>query len=514
MGSGQAIGPWRVLDAREALPLHDRAATRAVEAEAQAGLPAHTLMQRAGLGVARLAMAVAPHARRVQVLAGPGNNGGDGLVAAWHLWQRGLDVQVCLLADPERLPDDAADAWRRARAAGVPIGPAWPDEPRPDLVIDALLGIGATRAPADAMADLIQRLDRRQVPVLAVDGPTGLDADTGVAALPCVRATWTLSLLTLKPGLFTASGRDHAGEVWFDDLQVPPREAGACAWLGAGAAAPAGGPGPRRHAHHKGSFGDVVVVGGADGMAGAADLAGEAALLAGAGRVYVSTLGTSRPTLRAELMAREQAWRADAAVLASQTIACGCGGGTPVADALPPLLAHAGRLLLDADGLNAVASDGALQQRLSARGRAGQPTVLTPHPLEAARLLGATRDEVQRDRLAAARRLTDRFHAVVVLKGSGTVVAAPGTPPWVNPTGNAALATPGSGDVLAGWMAGTWARLGGSPSGSTAVQTAFAAACHAVWLHGRAADEAVPRLGTGLPLPAGELASHMSRIRG
>lgn len=111
MGSGQTIGPWRVLDAREALPLHDRAATRTVEAEAQAGLPAHTLMQRAGLGVARLAMAVAPQARRVQVLAGPGNNGGDGLVAAWHLWQRGLDVQVCLLADPERLPDDAADAW-------------------------------------------------------------------------------------------------------------------------------------------------------------------------------------------------------------------------------------------------------------------------------------------------------------------------------------------------------------------------------------------------------------------
>lgn len=513
MSPGHTIGPWRVLDATRALPLHDRAATRLIEAEAQASLPAHALMQRAGLGVARLAMAVAPHARQVRVLAGPGNNGGDGLVAALHLRQRGLDVRVSLLGDAARLPADATDACHRARSAGVVIEPAWPAGEANDLVIDALLGIGASRPPAGPMAECIHRLHAQQTPVLAVDGPTGLAADTGVAAQPCVRARWTLSLLTLKPGMFTASGRDHAGEVWFDDLLVPPSDHRACAWLGPASAAPASGPEPRRHAQHKGSFGDMVVVGGADGMGGAAALAGEAALLAGAGRVVVSALGGTALPLRAELMARDRAWAAEASVLAKQTVACGCGGGAAVAEALPTLIAHAGRLLLDADALNAVAADPALQEALAARGRTGSPAVLTPHPLEAARLLGIARDDVQRDRLTAARRLADRCHAVVVLKGSGTVVVSPDAGAWINSTGNAALATPGSGDVLAGWLAGTWAQLAGS-SRASPVDLATAAARHAVWVHGRAADEAVARLAPGMPLPAGELAARMARVMG
>lgn len=504
-------GPWPVLDAATALPLHDRASTRNLEAQALSGLPPHALMQRAGRSVASLARALAPHARNVLVLAGPGNNGGDGLVAATQLRRLGLDATVWLLSDATRLPSDAADAYRGALALGVPFVSTWPEGGEPDLVIDSLLGLGASRPPAGAMADAIARLSRSHSPVLSVDGPTGLDADTGVAAVPCVRATWTLSLLTLKPGLFTAQGRDHTGEVWFDDLGVAGTAPSATSWLGPGSASPAGGPGVRLHAQHKGSFGDTWVVGGAAGMTGAAALAAEAALLAGAGRVYVSLLGGAQAPLRPELMSRACDRTSNASLLSTQTVVCGCGGGRDVADRLPAVLSHAARLVLDADALNAVARDGGLQEALVGRATSGMPTVLTPHPLEAARLLGVSTAAVQHDRLTASQQLSERFRAVIVLKGSGTLVTAPGERPWINPCGNGALATPGSGDVLAGWLGGTWSQVSASP-GRQAVELARDAARHAVWVHARAADRAALWLGPGRPLAAGDLAGHMARV--
>ncbi len=487
----------------KALPLHGAATSRAIEQQAQSALPAHTLMRRAGMAVARLSLAVAPHAGKVWIAVGPGNNGGDGLEAAITLRQSGREVRVTWLSDAAALPPDAADALRRAQAAGVEIGDASaPPMQTHDLAIDALLGLGATRAPQGRLAELIVELNALPCPVLAVDLPSGLNAWTGQPlGEACVRATHTLALLTLKPGLFTGHGRDLAGEVWFDDLGADAIIQSTDAWL-TGADASQSIQTHRLHAQHKGSFGDVAVVGGAPGMTGAALLAARAAHAAGAGRVYVDLLDDGKQAValdaaRPELMFRHAWWQGTPEVIAGATIVCGCGGGDAVRPALPRLLSLASRLVLDADALNAIAIDEALQAQLSARATRGHATVLTPHPLEAARLLGSIAGEVQADRLQAARTLADRFGCVVLLKGSGSVIAAPGRAPWVNPTGNAALATAGTGDVLAGWIGGLWAQDG------TAAR-AFEIAAAAAHAHGAAADTA--RVS---PLRAADLVERM-----
>jgi hydroxyethylthiazole kinase-like uncharacterized protein yjeF len=474
----------RVLPDRE-FPLHDVAATRRIEQAAAATLPPHALMQRAGLATAKLALAIAPHARTVWIACGPGNNGGDGLEAAVHLARWGKAVAVTLAGSPERLPPDAAAAFARCREAGVPLASGPP--PQWDLCIDALLGIGVTRPLSGAIAETVRRIHSAAGPVLAVDIPSGLDADTGSGE--SVRAMHTLTLLTCKPGLFTAHGRDAAGQCWFDDLGVQPQETPT--------ARLAGPPvrGPRRHATHKGSYGDVAVIGGATGMAGAAILAASAALHAGAGRVYLCPLDEHAPARvdgLPELMVRD--WTQ--LPLAQLAVACGCGGGTAVAGHLAAILAAAGRLVLDADALNAVAADLTLQAAVRERSVRGAATVLTPHPLEAARLLGSSTADVQQDRLRSARALAAAFGCTVVLKGSGTVVAAPDRVPVINPTGNAKLATGGTGDVLAGLLAALLA-AGLAP---------FEAAAAAVYRHGEAAGG----WPAGEALTAGALARRLA----
>ncbi|MFT3955604.1 MAG: NAD(P)H-hydrate dehydratase [Piscinibacter sp.] len=467
-------------------PLFDVPQTRRIEAAALAGLPAHALMQRAGAAVARLALALVPHARQVRIVAGNGNNGGDGLDAAIRLLHAGKAVEVVLLGEPSA--DDARDALARARDAGVAVVPAPTLSLAPsDLAIDALLGVGANRAAEGTLRDAILGLHDLPCPVLAIDLPSGLDAHSGQPLGACVHAQHTLSLLTLKPGLFTGAGRDHAGQVWFDDLGVDTASQTPDAWLGG---AGADGLPDRRHAQHKGSFGDVAVVGGAPGMAGAALLAARAALAAGAGRVYVDLLDPGAAPLdpsRPELMLR-RGWssQVDSAALAHSTVVAGCGGGDAVRTVLPRLLGAAGRLVLDADALNAVASDEALRRALVARGRRGAATLLTPHPLEAARLLGRTAAVVQSDRLGAAGELARSLGAIVVLKGSGTVLAAPDRVPRINSSGNAALATAGTGDVLAGWIGGDWSQRDGQDGSAQAHR----AAVHTVWRHGLAAESA------------------------
>lgn len=476
----------RIDSATPDLPLFDVARTRHIEARALAALPAHALMQRAGEAVARLALALAPHARTIRVVAGPGNNGGDGLDAAIRLQQAGKQVEVTLLGEPQA--DDARDALARARDAGLPIHAESPTRLGDhDLAIDALLGLGANRPADGALRAAIEALNALPCPVLAIDLPSGLSADTGQPLGAAVFATHTLSLLTLKPGLFTAAGRDHAGTVWLDTLDVEFGGAEPSAWLGGGHAAPAE---RRRHAQHKGSFGDVAVIGGAPGMTGAAVLASRAALAAGAGRVFVEMLDPASPALdagRPELMVRP-GWshRVDRGALARSIVVCGCGGGDAVRAVLPALLGSCARVVLDADAINAVAADALLRQQLAARSLRRQATVLTPHPLEAARLLGCSTAEVQADRLAAAQHLADQFGGVVVLKGSGTVIAAPGRTPRINASGNASLATAGTGDVLAGWLGAEWAQR----SETDPFEAAWAAAVHAVWWHGAAAEAA------------------------
>lgn len=468
----------RVHSRTEAWPLHGLARTRAIETEALQGLEPFSLMQRAGDAVARLVRAVAPHTRRAWVAAGPGNNGGDGLVAAMALHRAGIETFVTLAADPARLQGDA----RQAHALAIAAGLHWVDDAPEgfgaagDVALDALLGIGGSRAPEGRLAALIERLNALACPVIAIDQPSGLNADTGQPhGDACVTASHTLSLLTLKPGLFTGHGRDHAGEAWLDDLGVASPQPDA--WL---SPAPSPASWQRAHGQHKGSFGDLVVIGGAHGMAGAALLAARAGHAAGAGRVYLSLLDENGPALdaeRPELMLRRALWRDD--LLQRATVVCGCGGGDAVRAVLPRVIGQARQLVLDADGLNAVANDSGLRQLLGARGRSGRPGVLTPHPLEAARLLGVDTTAVQADRVRAAQALADELHSVVVLKGSGSVVAAPGQLPFINPTGNAALATAGTGDVLAGWLGGRWSTRSNAPQ---------AIAADATWQHGHAAD--------------------------
>ena len=499
-----------VLPSQADWPLFDTAASRQIEHAALAASAPRSLMALAGLAVARLALAIAPTARQVWVAAGPGNNGGDGLVAGRLLHQLGWSVRISLVGGAGGArPADAAWALQQAQAAGVPIelGPAGPPGGT-GLCIDALLGLGGRQAPQGDLAQAVRRLNASAAPVLAVDLPSGLCGDTGRhLGDDVVIAAHTLALLTLKPGLFTGQGRDAAGRVWLAGLGIDLSTHAPSALLQ--------GPGlprqllpERSHAQHKGSFGDLLVIGGAPGMGGAASLAARAALAAGAGRVYLARLdGDEQPDpMRPELMPRALAQALQPALLARATVVCGCGGGKLVAASLPAVLAQAARLVLDADALNAVAADPLLLRALRERAGLGLPSVLTPHPLEAARLLGCSAAEVQADRLVAARDLATLCQATVVLKGSGTVIAPPGATPVLNPTGNARLGTAGSGDVLAGWLGGLWSQaqaIGGKPPGEFESRCAsgFKPACAAVWLHGRAAEAGDVRL----PLRAADL---------
>lgn len=512
------------------LALHTAASTRVLEQRAASSLPAHALMQRAGWAVACLALAIAPHAQSIWIACGPGNNGGDGLQAAALLKQWGKLVQVSLLANVESLPADARAAWQTAHDAGVRFVEHPPALQTTDLCIDALLGIGIhqNKVPGVHLQGCISALQASPAPVLSIDIPSGLLADTGAWAgnVPCVRANHTISLLTLKPGLFTAHGRDAAGCVWFHDLAISNTALPADAWLqGASLAsqlhtAPVSVYTPPAHNSHKGCFGDVCVIGGAQGMQGAALLAGEAALFAGAGRVYAGLLHTQNtawpnPCLMVhsvgEVLPSTLPWK-------NATVAAGCGGGKDIALYLPDLLQHSPRLVLDADAINAIAVDQNLVRLLHWRAANGHATVLTPHPLEAARLLRCTAEDVQQNRMQAAQQIATQYASMVVLKGSGSICALPicghghatfsvdidalvkaGLPdtnlPVVNYSGNARLATAGTGDVLTGCIAAYWAQMHAEQqharanATAAAWQTGWRACCTAVHAHGDIASQ-------------------------
>ncbi len=476
------------LDFSRRMPLFDVAASRAIEAQAAKTSAPHTLMERAGLSIARLVCEIAPHARVVWLACGPGNNGGDGLEAAMQLRMRGREAIVTWLGSEATCPVDSRVSFERARDAGVWFADAPPA--RWDIAVDALLGIGASRAPQDQMAQALELMMESGQPILHVDVPSGLAADTG-AGLNATKSIaiqadsmpasgyfsskkYTLSLLTLKPGLFTAQGKDACGEIWLDDLGIVQAVAEPSAWL---LGAQEMQMPPRLHASHKGSYGDVAVIGGASGMQGAALLAARAALNAGAGRVFVGLLGGGMVVdpMQPELMFRDVA----SLDFKTQTAVCGCGGGDAVWRILPRVLSTSEKLVLDADALNAIAVDASLQILLKARVKKNQLTILTPHPLEAARLLGTTTAQIQADRLSAAQSLAERFACTVILKGSGSIIASPERVPSINPTGDSRLATAGTGDVLAG-ICGAFLAQSKIPSD---------AAQRACWQHGALASD-------------------------
>lgn len=481
---------------------------RRIEQDALAALPPGTLMTRAAEAVARQAMhllGATANDAPVLVLAGPGNNGGDALQAATLLRQAGVQVQVMLCPQEASRPADAQRAFAMAQSAGLAFvadSPANITNGGRRLVIDGLFGIGLTRALSGPYQSLVEAVNTLRCPVLAVDIPSGLDADTGRPAGvdgTAVIATHTITFIGDKPGLHTGQGRDYAGQVSVDTLDIPPeRFFPSRLSLSDPLLFPAALR-SRRHASHKGSYGDLRLVGGARGMCGALVLAGRTALHAGAGRVFAGFLDTppAYDDSHPELMCR----RAEEMAFDSGAVVIGPGLGTSVAAAeqLRRVLRSSVPTVFDADALNLIGADAQLKSLL--RERQG-PSLLTPHPLEAARVLGTDTATVQADRVAAARRLAAECNAVVVLKGSGSVVAAPDGEAAINPTGNPALATGGTGDVLAGLCGALLAQ------GIAAMQAAVAA----TWIHGRAADELVAD-GTGpVGLTAGELAPVIRRI--
>lgn len=474
---------------------------RRIEAAA-AGQP---LMQRAGQAAADLAAALAGRdgaARHAPllILAGPGNNGGDALEAARLLRQRNFAVHLVLAGLAEKLPADAAAAYRRFLAEGGETVSEIPDAPRWSLIVDGLFGIGLVRAVTAPYAGLIEQANalaaRDACPLLALDCPSGLDADTGTRRGATIIASHTITFIGGKAGLYTADGPDCCGIVSIAtlDLDVPALLPDVNAGRTVAVDLFASRLTPRLRNSHKGSYGTAGVVGGAPGMVGAALLAGRAALRLGSGRVRLGLLDERAPSFdaqQAELMLRSPQ-----GVLAGELSALACGPGLGRGDEARTLLENACALpvplLLDADALNLVAEMPALQSALGAR---QAPTLLTPHPAEAARLLASDVAAVQSDRLAAALEIAARLRSWVALKGCGTVIASPDGALFINTNGNPGLATAGSGDVLSGLATALLAQ--GWP--------ACDALLAAVHLHGAAADRLVTQGCGPVGLAAGEL---------
>ena len=475
--------------------LYRSATLRHIESR-HADLP---LMQRAGAAAAAWGGELVRTGRPVLILAGPGNNGGDAFEAARRLSRQSHEVSLAFRGDPALLPRDAAAAFTRFMAEGGRYCDQIPEIHGPwGLIIDGLFGIGLTRAPTGHYADWIERANmlarRDDCPLLALDCPSGLDADTGHVPGAVIHASHTLSFIATKPGLLTGDGPDCCGVLAIADLDLPASDdippdgrqldlVDFSAWLQA-----------RRRNTHKGSFGSAGIIGGAASMLGAALLAGRAALKLGTGRVYLGLIDHQGATVDAqqpELMLRSAE---NLPVAALQALACGPGLGqsTAAREALLLALAAPCPVVLDADALNLIAGDNALAEMLKAR---PAPTLLTPHPAEAARLLDCSIAEVQRDRIAAAQALTARYRAGVVLKGCGSIISTVEGLVFINTTGNPGMATAGMGDVLTGLVVALLAQ--GWPP-----EPALLAAVH---LHGAAADDCVANGQGPIGLTASEV---------
>ena len=460
-------------------PIYAASAIRKLEELAHAEPGAPVLMERAGLAAAGIARSLCGDtARSVLVLAGPGNNGGDAFEVAAHLKRGYFRVSAVFAGEREKLPKDARAALGKWEAAGGTLLSAIPRDSRFDLAVDGLFGTGLTRPLGDAHADLVERLNALGVPILALDIPSGINADTGAVMGRAVRASHTITFIAHKPGLLTLDGPDHCGELKLDTLGIDPASVldPEGELLDESILEEAVKPRPRNF--HKGQAGSVGILGGSAGMVGAAVIAGRAALQCGAGRVYLGLL-TPRPPdfdhTRPELMLRKPSAVIEKGLLnvlvAGPGMGKSAGGGKLIRAAIGAPVP----LLLDADALNLIAATRALASAVSQR---NAPTIMTPHPAEAARLLGKTTSEVQSDRVASAREIARRYRSLVVLKGNGSVIASPEGAFWINPTGNSGMASAGMGDALAGMIAALCAQ-GADP---------LTALLAGTYLHGGAGD--------------------------
>jgi NAD(P)H-hydrate epimerase len=447
----------------------------------QYDIPGAKLMERAGAAAFQLLRARWPRCRRIVVLCGPGNNGGDGYVIARLAQSAGITTQVLSIGDTAEMKGDAAGARKNCQAAGIAIKDFAADLLRGhDGIVDAMLGTGLERDVANEWRAAIEAVNQAGVPVLAVDVPSGLNADSGRVMGVAVMAHATMTFMGLKTGLFSGAGREHSGEIFFNDLGMPPEIYGNIQ------------PSAKRLTEkslfgllrarprdmHKGDAGRVLVIGGDRGMLGAARLAGEAAYRTGAGLVLVAThpdhaaqISAARPELLVYGVATAKELRPLLARADVVAIGPGLGQerwgnvlfGAALESSLP--------LVVDADALNILAADPQMHK----------DWIITPHPGEAARLLGMTTSEIQNDRFAAVREMVASFGGVSVLKGSGTLVASlyHGMVSICD-RGNPGMASGGMGDVLTGIIAGLRAQ------GLSSLD----AACLGVWAHAAAGDDA------------------------
>lgn len=496
----------RVLPKTEHLPhaLYRAAQVRDFDRQAieHFDMPGELLMERAGTAAFDFARSRWPQAQRFVVLCGTGNNGGDGFVFALAAQDAGMQVRVLQVGDPEAISGDARSFADRWKAAGGDWA-AFDQLPRDcDLIVDAMLGTGLQRQLRGEYYKAVEAANAHHAPKLALDLPTGLHADTGVALGIAVRAAATVSFIALKQGMFTADGVDCCGEVHFEGLGVPAAVYGRhilaarrISWSKEAARLA-----PRARSAHKGHFGHVLVIGGDHGFGGAVRLAAEAAARCGAGLVSVATRESHIAGLlaaRPELMVHgvDHTHVLEPLLDKASVLVLGPGLGTgPWGRALFEMAIARGQpMVIDADALNLLAEVPAEQRPMS------DNRVYTPHPGEAGRMLSVCTAEIHDDRFAAAQALQRRFGGCVVLKGAGTLVASPGqTPPALCSEGNPGMASGGMGDVLAG-IIGSLLAQGWEPRESAELGVA---------LHAAAADRAAGGQGER-GLLAGDLMPHI-----
>jgi hydroxyethylthiazole kinase-like uncharacterized protein yjeF len=467
--------------------LHSTAQIRDIETAHEAKRGRVSLMARAGAAVAREALAMLPKRKdaAILVLAGPGNNGGDAWVAAEALRKAGQRVSVWAIG-AQKFADPASKAAHASFVKGKgKIVNSADDHATFDLIVDGLFGIGLKRAPEGAFADAIEWVNAQAAPVLAIDIPSGLNADTGCAAGLVIRAGKTVTFIGAKPGLYTGLARDVCGAVRVDalGLKLAPTACELLTPLAMAAVIPT-----RAHASHKGRYGNVAVVGGAEGMVGAVMLAARAALMMGPGKVYAGFATREIPPydpINPELMLRRADELIDDKAISALAIGMGLGTDKTAPRLLSAALARQVPMVIDADALNILSQNpsigAAFQAKMAQTARPSTSFIFTPHPGEAARLLGTSTMQIESDRVAAAKQIAVSFACIAVLKGSGTVLAHPDGRTAINPTGNPGMASGGMGDALSGMIAAFLAM--GVP--------AWDAARLAVYLHGAAADACI-----------------------
>ena len=508
---------YTVAEIRQIETAHTTARTAAGTSTRTTAHSRISLMQAAGEAIAACAIKLLNKRKKnVLILAGPGNNGGDAWVAARILQKQKINITVVSVGEqkhPDAVAKKAFAEYIKAKGSfvkattGLDFGLGSASASGYGLIIDGIFGMGLTQPPAGEFAHIINSAnalsEKHGIPILAIDLPSGLIADTGAAPGAVIHATTTLTFLGAKPGLYTADGSDCCGEILIDTLgaKLPPSSGTLLTESDCAALIP-----QRRHHSHKGTYGQVGIIGGADGMVGAAILAARAALHMGPGKVYVGLMAEqtqSHDPINPEIMMRTARDLAADEAITVFAIGMGMGQSAAAKSIMTKIRARQMPMLIDADALRWVippivakkSSTGAAFQAKMARNTRlslsfNSKIVLTPHPGEAARLLNISTAEVQHDRISAAQSIARSIGAVVVLKGNGTVIAMPDTLPsptqgsthaghyFINPTGNPGMASGGMGDALSGMIAAFMAQ---------GLSTLDAAKL-GVYLHGAAAD--------------------------